>query len=247
MTPAIRGVVVAIPANDEEALLPACLDSVAVAVRRLHDARPGTACVIAVAADACTDRTAQLARDRGALVVELTAHRVGDSRDAAVRAGLDALGLPPAQVWIANTDADSLVPPHWLTHQVRCAEDGVVLVQGTVEPVGPIDPDLLVEWHARHDLREGGEQLHGANLGVLAQQWAAHGGFGPVAVHEDAGLAWRIRTDGGAFVATDRHRVRTSARVDNRVPGGFGGYLRRLAAGTVPLPPDPAPPAAAEG
>ena len=52
----------------------------------------------------------------------------------------------------------------------------------------------------------------------------------------DAHQLGRIRAGGGVVVATDQTRVRTSARTDNRVPGGFGGYLRRLAAGLVPLP-----------
>ena len=39
-------------------------------------------------------------------------------------------------MWIANTDADTVVPPTWLTTQLRWADSGHDVVIGTVEPVG---------------------------------------------------------------------------------------------------------------
>ncbi|MFD8905654.1 hypothetical protein ACFV0K_12390, partial [Streptomyces sp. NPDC059586] len=63
-----RTVVVVVPAHDEEALLPAALAAIGRAAR--HPAVGATRVLTVVVADACRDRTAAVARDAGALVVD---------------------------------------------------------------------------------------------------------------------------------------------------------------------------------
>ena len=93
---------VVIPAHNEEDLLPSCL----AAVRRAAG-RSAVPVHLVVVADACTDRTAQLARDQGA-VVAVRARSVGAARQAGVGQVLrSARHLDPAEVWIATTDADT--------------------------------------------------------------------------------------------------------------------------------------------
>lgn len=230
---AVDAVVVAIPARDEELLLPACLDAVSVAVEVLREARPQVRVCVAVALDGCTDRSGEVAAARDVACAVLPGLGVGPARDAAVALGLAALHHPPASTtWLACTDADTVVPSRWLLRQVMWAERGTDLVVGTAEPVGFADGDALAAWHDRHRLVEGHQHVHGANLGVRARRWRQVGGFGPLAVGEDVRLVERVRAVTDRWVATDTTRVRTSGRTVGRVGSGFAAYLRALEADT---------------
>ena len=125
----IAAVGVVIPAHDEEDLLPSCLAAVRLAAAPLA----GIGVHVVVVADACTDQTARLARAGGAAVLDIQARSVGAARAAGVAEVLRRTGpLDPASVWLATTDADTLVPPCWLTRQLRYAEGGWDAVVGTV-------------------------------------------------------------------------------------------------------------------
>lgn len=224
----IRRVVIGIPARNEQELIAACLRSVLLAVASLAAERPDVTTTVVVALDHCTDASLTVVQQFPVLPI-ITSHGcVGLARDSAVRAGLLAASSGMHRTWLACTDADSEVPPNWLTEQVRLADTGIDLVVGTVEPVGEIDPVTLQRWHDRHVLAEGHEYVHGANLGVRASVWAQAGGFGALATHEDVGLVERIRAAGLHWVATDRIRVATSGRLTSRVTGGFSDYLTEL-------------------
>lgn len=226
-------VVVAIPARDEEVLLPGCLRSVMAAVAVLEEARPGIRVSVVVALDGCTDGSARVVGAWGVEVVSLGGVGVGAARDAAVECGLESLGGPRGtRTWIACTDADTVVPTVWLLRQVMWAERGIELVVGTAEPVGVEGRAALAAWHARHRLVEGHEHVHGANLGVRADRWRGAGGFGRHRVGEDVGLVERVRGVTDRWVATDTLRVLTSGRSHSRVDDGFAGYLRTLDAET---------------
>ena len=237
----VTDVIVAIPAQDEEALLGACLASVSAALTRLRRRRAGLRTTVVVALDACTDGSALIASTRGALTVRLDGVGVGLARDAAIEAGLMALGRPaPKATWIACTDADTVVPGSWLHRQVSLADRGADLVIGTVEPFGVESAQVLHAWYARHTLHEGHGHVHGANLGLRASRWIGEGGFGDVRVGEDVGLVERIRSTGARWLATDATRVRTSGRLLSRVESGFAGYLRAIDATAVsPTAPRP--------
>jgi glycosyltransferase involved in cell wall biosynthesis len=230
----VDAVVVAIPARDEEVLLPACLRAVDEAVTVLRRARPGIRVSVVVALDGCTDGSARAAAARDVVVATLPGRGVGAARDAAVSRGLYALGGPPDRsTWVACTDADTVVPGRWLLRQLRWADRGADLVVGTVEPVGVAGAGVLAAWHARHRLVEGHEHVHGANLGVRASRWRQVGGFGPRLVGEDVHLVGRVRALTGRWVATDTTRVLTSGRAHSRVDDGFAGRLRELEADAV--------------
>jgi hypothetical protein len=229
----VDSVVVAIPARDEELLLPQCLRSVAVATEVLRRARPQVRVCVAVALDGCTDHSARVAAAWRVARAVLPGLGVGAARDAAVARGLAVLDGPPASsTWLACTDADTVVPSRWLLRQVMWAESGTDLVVGTAEPVGVADREALAAWHARHRLVEGHQHVHGANLGVRVDRWRQVGGFGPLVVGEDVGLVERVRAVTDRWVATDTTRVQTSGRTCSRVDAGFAGYLRDLEADT---------------
>src|SRR6202020_2364840 len=125
----IGAVGVVIPAHDEEDLLPSCLAAVRLAVAPLA----GIAVHVVVVADACTDQTARLARAGGAAMLDISARSVGAARAAGVQEVLRRTApLDPGSVWLATTDADTLVPPCWLTRQLRYAGGGCDAVVGTV-------------------------------------------------------------------------------------------------------------------
>jgi hypothetical protein len=221
---------VVVPAHDEQALLPACLRSVAAAGARLRRERPATVLRVTVVADRCSDSTADLATAAGADVVEVAAGCVGDARNAGVRRAAElAAPLPPERVWLALTDADTVVPEHWLTRQVELATEGHAMVVGTVRPDHrDLDPATLRAWHEAHTLGEGHPYVHGANLGLTLAAAGTVGGFPPVDVGEDVLLVEAVRRAGLPWCATATTQVVTSARRHGRVVGGFAGYLRAL-------------------
>jgi glycosyltransferase involved in cell wall biosynthesis len=211
----IERVVVVIPARDEEERIGRCLASVARAAR-LATVRVQTV----VVADGCLDRTAALARSfRGVRVIELESSNVGASR----RRG--ALGLDAATTWIANTDADSVVPPNWISAQVELANRGWDVVVGTVRPeFSELSAEQLEAWHRTHPPGEANGHVHGANLGVRASAYAAVGGYRRLPEHEDNDLVERLSDY--RIVATDDCPVTTSGRSVGRTPGGYAKYLR---------------------
>ena len=232
MIPDLLGVVV--PARDEAATLPACLAALARAAA--HPEVAGTPVLVVVAADRCTDDTAAVAAAAGALVVTGTGETVGDARHAGALAVL-ARGRRPERVWLASTDADSVVPEGWLALQLAAAESGVEALVGLVEVADwtghpPHVAAAFADEYDRWRLAGPGAvhpHVHGANLGVRGDAYLAVGGFPPLAVSEDAALVGALAMRGAVVLRTPSCPVVTSARRRPRAPGGFGTDLDRLA------------------
>ena len=219
---------VVVPARDEAEVLAECLASVDVARRTLEQSRPGMGVAVLVVLDRCVDRSAAVAaRHPGVETLEVSVGCVGAARAAGVAHTL-AGTADASRHWLASTDADSVVPPHWLAAQADLADDGHDLVLGTVEPAG-VDAHLLRRWTRRHRLRDGHPHVHGANLGIRASRYVEVGGFAAVGLHEDVLLAAAVKATGAPWVATDSIRVQTAGRLEGRVSGGFATYLRELA------------------
>jgi hypothetical protein len=227
----VRAVAVVVPARDEEELLPACLDALDVARTRLLEFVPRLRCRVFVALDSCHDATAAVAARPGTTTVPVAFGQVGATRAAGVRAAAQWAGGDPAEVWVANTDADTLVPPDWLRTQLLLARTGVELVVGTVQPdpqdLTPVEREL---WWARHTMPDGHEHVHGANLGFTLAAHDRVGGFPHLPLHEDVELVRRMREAGVVWTAPGALRVTTSGRRSNRAPGGFAAYLDDLGA-----------------
>jgi glycosyltransferase involved in cell wall biosynthesis len=219
---------VVVPARDEEERLPACLAALREAA--------GTARVpvhLLVVADACTDETAAVAARGGAQVIEIRARNVGAARAAGMawllRRTADA---DPAAVWLATTDADTVVPAGWLRRQFGYARQGWDMVLGTVTVTdwGEHPPHLPAVFAAMYEFGGGPHpHVHGANLGIRASAYLAAGGFKPLRTAEDHALMAAVTEAGGQVLQASDVTVETSARRRARAPRGFSQALRALA------------------
>jgi glycosyltransferase involved in cell wall biosynthesis len=244
----IRSVGVIVPAHDEQDLLPACLAS----VRRAAQALRGVPVHVVVVADACRDRTARVARRGGASVVSIDARSAGAARAAGAREVLRRTGqLDPENVWLATTDADTLVPAHWLRQQVRHASQGWDAIVGTIQVddwsgYPPGTRSLFRERYEGVEAVAGVEgvggvggvgggvgqhgHVHGANLGFRASAYLRAGGFPELPTAEDHALVAALTAGGSRVLRTRALPVTTSARRVSRAPRGFSHYLARLEA-----------------
>jgi glycosyltransferase involved in cell wall biosynthesis len=224
----IRSVGVIVPARNEQDLLPSCLAS----VRRAARAVRGIPVYLVVVADASRDGTSQVARRGGATVVTIGAGSVGAARAAGAREVLRRIGqLNPADVWLASTDADTLVPPWWLRRQVRYADQDWDAVAGTIRVAdwSGYRPGARSLFRKRYGAGNGPHShVHGANLGVRAAAYLEAGGFPEVPTGEDRALVAALTAAGARVYRTRALPVVTSARRDARAPGGFGDYLADL-------------------
>ena len=184
--------------------------------------------VVCVALDRCSDGSARIARRHGVSTVVLEAGAVGAARAAATARGLDLVSpLPLPRIWTAHTDADSVVPPHWLIHQLDLAAAGAGLVIGTVRPrFDDLDEERVHAWRQTHVDGEANGHVHGANLGIRADVLRGAGGFPPLATHEDVRVVERARAAGAVEIASDGAWVLTSGRTVGRAPDGYARYLR---------------------
>ena len=227
----IRAVGVIVPVHDEADLLPACLAALAGAVAELP---PAIERRVIVVLDACSDRSAEIAREADVETVVCDARNVGRARAlgaARVLERFEQRGLARDAIWLATTDADTRVPRDWLVEQLRCAEVGAHAVAGAIAVDDWSEhPPGLGERFARF-YADGGEyhpHVHGANLGVRADAYVVAGGFAPLATGEDHAL-WRALAD-RPRIATRKITVVTSARRRARAPDGFAGFLVAFAA-----------------
>ncbi|NRQ49648.1 glycosyltransferase [Aeromicrobium stalagmiti] len=219
----VRSIAVVIPARDEEASIARAVASVQVAAAGVGDrVRVDTI----VVANGCSDDTAGAARRAGAHVLVHPRPGVGAARAA----GADWACLrstDPRSLWLASTDADSVVPRDWLRAQLSHAAAGVDLVLGTITMAAR---DLVVHdhWRRAYEVRLAGGShghVHGANLGIRGTTYTVAGGFRAMAVHEDVDLVRRAIDTGAVAAWVDDLAVTTSARHRSRVDGGVASDL----------------------
>lgn len=219
---------IVIPAQNEEDTIEACIESILDSCRyaNLKDYR------IVIAADSCTDLTTVRARralaDAGELL-ECEANSAGTARRLGVEAILRFYQKKAAsRIWLANTDADTIVPQDWLAVQLALAHSGVTGIAGIV---------LLQEngAAAAHELyrrtyltaADGTHShVHGANLSMRADAYLDAGGWSHRPLAEDHCLWQRLRRRGWRLSSPVSSVVVTSARLDGRAAGGFADTLR---------------------
>lgn len=203
---------VVVPAFNEESLLPACLDSL------LGQDYPGEIEIIVVD-NGSTDATAAIARARGVTVVPEPER--GYSR-ALARGFSAATGAI-----IASTDADTVVPPDWLSRFAREYEKrgDVVAVGGEIVFCEPnlrgwlFTRGLLPVLNRADRSRPQGPHLWGANFSVRRSVFEAAGGWNlDFNLQVDTELSERLRRFGRVILLEDVP-VYTSCRRWNRMLG----------------------------
>jgi glycosyltransferase involved in cell wall biosynthesis len=242
----VAELIVAIPARNEQDTIAGCVTSIDEAA-----ARAALPTLVVIAADSCHDQTARIAAEFPVghcrvSVLEGSWGGAGAARQAAVAHGLSISRVAshqPRRVWIANTDADTVVPPTWLATHLRYAAThhaiaGIVDLDSHEVPAELLHRFRLT-YHIGDDIHD---HVHGANLGVRADVYLSVGGWCPqTTVGEDHGL-WNRLIDVGATIRHSTHlRVITSGRVVSRVEGGFASNLRALVRQPCASTPDAIP------
>jgi len=224
----IETVGVVVPAYNEETLLPTCLSALRRAAGQVS-----VPVRVLVAADSCTDRTLAVARACGARVIRIHARSVGAARAAGMNELLRlTAGSDPAAVWLATTDADTVVPTRWLRRQVAHADRGWDVVLGTVTVADWSEHPSHVPaaFAARYDSGDRPHQhVHGANIGIRASAYQAAGGFRPLRTAEDHALLAAVAEVGCSVLKAGDVAVETSGRRHARAPHGFSHLLRTMA------------------
>lgn len=209
---------VVIPVHNEQSLLGYCLQAVRQAARDpLLDMEPVE---IVVALDACTDQSQAVAIQHHAQIVSLNVFCVG-----AARALGASLALDYGARWIAFTDADTIVPPNWLSAQLDLYADATC-GQVSVDDWSGY-PAAVRERYLKAYSMEG-RHTHGANLGISAPAYRRAGGFPALSLGEDAALISSLMEQHGDVRWAGPPRVLTSARWQTSIEGGFAANLTAL-------------------
>lgn len=219
---------VVVPAHDEQELVGRCLAALRHAAR--HPALGGRPVHIVTVLDDCSDDTGGVA---GASTVEVRHRNVGSARSAGFTEVLRReAGRDPRTVWLATTDADTVVPPDWLVRQLAIADAGWDVVAGTVAVADWSDQPEHVPRAFRACYGPNGAgghpHVHGANLGLRAAAYLDVGGVPPLALAEDHALVRALGATSARLLSTGAVRVVTSARRESRALGGFSDLLRTL-------------------
>ena len=237
----IQVMAVVVPAHNEEDLIGPCVTGIRTAAA--HRLLSGIQVHLVVVLDDCRDATvrraaAALAAPGPVLattVLAVSVCNVGRARAlGAARAWLIFGAIDPERVWLATTDADSVVPPDWLAHQLELRQQGADGCAGTVVVDSWIEHPVSTQaaFDARYrpagGLDFGHPHIHGTNLGVSMAAYLDAGGFSPLATGEDHALWRALGGAGRRLVATPVVPVTTSSRRRGRSPAGFAATLERL-------------------
>ncbi len=222
-------IAVLIPARNEEMLLGHCLESVIQSIEALPRSIGAS---IVVVSDCSTDRTAEIAYSLvgpQGNVLHAHAGTVGTARALAASYAIAKTSAPLSRVWLANTDADCVVPPSWLSDQIEFAIAGIEAVAGiiAVDSFKEHGPQVPARFRASYSIYADGTHphIHGANLGVRADRYVNVGGWADLKTAEDHDLWGRLRRTGARLRSSAHLQVVTSGRRMGRAPSGFAGAL----------------------
>ncbi|TEA08407.1 Glycosyl transferase family 2 [Mycobacteroides salmoniphilum] len=220
--------VVVVPAHNEVANLPRCLNALVTAAACF----PAPTLTVVVLDD-CDDESTRLAGRFGSDVhfIEVEARNVGAARAAGFvysRTVCAVAASAQHRVWYATTDADSRVDADWLVRQTDSGADmvlGVVRVENWQQTPAGVVRRYLSRYRAKRK-PDGHGHVHGANMGFRADKYWKEGGFAAIGSGEDVDLAQRFEQRSYRIHRDDGLSVETSARRVGRAPEGFAAYLR---------------------
>lgn len=226
---------VVMPVHNEELVVTPALEAVDRAIRRLPS---GIHCRVAVVLDTCEDgssnRVAQWSRGSSALVLCSRGRNVGRARKRGCEALISTFSeFDRNAIWLATTDADSIVPVEWLRVQIASFEEGVDVWAGRVGVADSTErtPGVIARWKKLYASER--IPIHGASLGFTASAYVELNGFRELRSGEDRDLYERAKHIGLRVHHDKRAVVMTSARQQARAPRGFAHALNELV--EVPL------------
>lgn len=238
---------IAIPARDEEALLPRSLAAIEHAMDRAEGPAGGLVLVVNDSSDGSARLASRWAGERGIICLVVEGDFAADVCDAphARRLALDlAARLAPAGA-LFTSDADSRVGPDWIVHGLACLARGVDLVCEDVR----LDETEQLKLHERVRLVgmverayfEAIEQLwrawtsegagrfayraSGASLAMSTSAYLAAGRLPLPESGEDRALCEAMLRKGLSVEMNPEGATRTSARLVGRAAGGCASAL----------------------
>jgi hypothetical protein len=247
--------VVTVPARDEEQRIPALIQALGEqSWQARHGRRLDVVIVLNNCSDRSKQAAARAATHYPSLRVELvevdfpaTYAHVGSARRLAAREALLSRPASSRSV-IMTTDADAMPDPTWVESNLRAIEAGADIVGGLIigdkdeesrlgsaflrraelqlryarlvdHLAALIDPLPYDPWprHSDHT---------GASLAIRGDVYAAVGGFPKLPFREDLALVSRARAAGYRVRHPLDVRVKVSARLEGRAPGGMADCLK---------------------
>ncbi|MGO9855404.1 MAG: glycosyltransferase [Acidimicrobiales bacterium] len=239
----LRAVGVVVPVHNEESLVMSALGAIERAIRSLPSDVESR---VAVVLDSCDDASPRLVRHwseapgRSAVVVDCRGRNVGLARRKGCAAILsDYAAVDPSELWLATTDADSLVPADWLGVQVAARDAGFDMWAGRIGVGDWTERPLATRIGWKRFYAGEHEPIHGASLGFTATAYVELEGFRALRSGEDRDLCQRGKSVGLRVRHDTRAVVRTSARRAARAPRGFAHALDKVDQGGRPVSPQP--------
>ncbi len=239
----LRAVGVVLPVHNEESLVTRALDAIERAIRQLPSDIESR---VAVVLDSCDDASPRLVRHwsqgwgRSVVVVVCRGRSVGLARRKGCEAILsDYVAVDPDELWLATTDADSLVPADWLGVQVAARDAGFDMWAGRVAVGDWTGRSLATRISWKRSYAGEREPIHGASLGFTASAYVQLEGFRALRSGEDRDLCQRGKSTGLRVRHDTRAVVRTSARRAARAPRGFAHALDKVDRGGRLVPSQP--------
>jgi len=244
--PALRACVI-VPAHNEEALVGACLETIATQELVADDEYE-----VLLILDRCTDETEARASEIDVAHSSLRLHFLegpGEGSGPARKVGMDAacarlLKVGRPEGLIACTDADTMVAQDWLAAQLRSVSKGARAIGGRIELA---DNGTLQERVLRRHAEQGrlryerllshsgpeGETQHwqfsGASLALRAEVYRDIGGLEPLTSLEDEALEMVLLEHRIPIQRLLSVRVTTSPRLVGRASRGLSYDLARIA------------------
>lgn len=251
--PASRRPLVAVPARDEAERLPRLLESLSGQSWCVRGNRLTVVIVLNNCTDGSAEALSGLAPRHPQLdlvvrdvVLPPDQAHVGTARRLALDAAL-AAGAG-GRVALLTTDADAQPEPNWIDANLAALDQGADVVGGRIigDPgeearLGPgfrrrVDRHLYYAELADrladlldplpHDPLPRHADHTGASLAVRGEVYAALGGLPAVSFREDVAFVSRARAAGYALRHAPDVRVKVSARLVGRAPGGMADCLK---------------------
>lgn len=195
-----------IPAYNEAALLPRLLDSVDVA--RAHYRGGADAVEVIIGNNSSTDATAEIARARGCVVVDVEKRAIAAARNGAAGAARGAV--------LCFIDADSILHPETFNEIADCMETGRCAIGATGVKMERMSLGIAATWCLMIPMT----RLAGVDTGVVfcrREDFDAVGGYREqLIVAEDVDFMWKMkklgRKRGAKFMRVPTARTITSTR-----------------------------------